>query len=807
MIKRYTLIIALAFLMSIIALAPNSGYAATGQSFENATATVQGSMLNAGYIFVPGTTILSPQPVALHLSSNNQPSYLESVLYSGGNPSSQLQFLPPNYNNQLSVADQPLSNSLFPSSSGNPTQTAGFIRVGNVLPTSSERQALTNYTAYPNYLASYPWNDQYYNNQNTTVASNVTVSITRYNTTMNLDQWSTFNIGQNQSMIIATTLSSGLFNAYFAQLYGTVNYDIFNQTGYLISTNSLSSGRTSYIDTFFMNQSTLGNGMVYISLWSNINSQIMVRVSKITLSPTTLSLNSPVKGSQDLKYANLQLSSDPFETFLDTQFKAFQFTVPSSLNNKFFSINFQYGSSLSLSSNIRVFSNQGRTAAADGSAILGRTGETWTIIFNTNTIDGWNYYLVVQPTTIPSYTLGSEQNYIFPHGPTTTYYMQVNISSSNYYRLYLESNIINTYTGQSATLTFQNGNRTNYLTVSTSYLNQLYYFVNGTYLLSITTSSSNRVNVRFEMDSISPVVNTTQVSLGLHDFAVVEFDNPYRGNTYNVSLQLLTNQTAAQYHIGIFNQYTSVTTVTPTLARPGNNYTSYNFTSSFWGSKLYAFVYPTILNDLNATLDRTSFQVSINIHEYNGISAVLTPSINVTPTSAGFYSFLKTATTNIYLQVNLTSLSSKQWFRVQIKGYNNSLLTGNLQFEFIQVPTISTTNAITSMSEYTVRTITGGIITSFGFGSMNTTATMFIYIHRPSLTYGGNITVNLLPQPTQTLEIGYPQLGPTAPSATGAPAIANIGGGGATPGFLFLPVLGLLGIAVIVRKIRSNRKN
>ena len=106
-------------------------------------------------------------------------------------------------------------------------------------------------------------------------------------------------------------------------------------------------------------------------------------------------------------------------------------------------------------------------------------------------------------------------------------------------------------------------------------------------------------------------------------------------------------------------------------------------------------------------------------------------------------------------------------------------------FTFLQAPTIGATAALTTYSEYTYKTYsTTQHETIFGFGSMNSTATMNIRISRSGFTtVPGAIRVTVMPQPTQTLELGYPAPGPIAPSASSAPAVADVG---AAPGFLFI---------------------
>lgn len=789
----------LAFVLSLSAVNPVTGQVDQTKVDVNAG----GSFLDPGYVYFPGEVVTNNQPLGYKLTGNGEPAYIETHTYAGSSPTSRTTYLPPNYKNPVYIGSNVMEESLFSTTSAtDPETTAGFMRVGHVMPTEAERDALSNYTYYKWHRNYYPWSDYLQNNENATQGASVDLEVVQNNATLKLDRWSRFMINESFPIVLSFEASIGLYVAYFAQYFGESNYRIFDSDGKFYDSGSLSGEGTDY-ETFFISELPEDSNILYIGIHADKFTELDVRVSELSTSGDKLTLGEIKKDSFDLEFSKFKQSVDSFAALESTEFVVYQFEVPEALNNKFFTFSFESMTSSMGSLTASIFSDQQKSTSTNV-PILGVTGEKWTVVFQVWDLVAWSYVLKVHETSPPVYNLGEEVGFIFPDEQHPTYYLDVLIPETGLYHMFFESYLLNQQSGGSdayVNVNVRNENSTYYTGFNDHYLNRMVYMEAGRYTFSFYSSSYDDFNLRFLLEQLSLTTTGGATGVGVIKGGLWNFASPDEANTYGIQVNMTSDEATGDFDIYVLNgQAQVITTKLQTIASDGGY--EFNVTSGAWLNDLYVFILATSITDLAGTA-RDALQVRVSITEYSGASDVPVEKaqLTATPTSDGTYSFDVGADPLVTeeLTVNLEDLPTETWVRVEIDIFDVSL---DNWLSFVQYPTINTYTQFISLAEISAKIIPDGFTYMFGFGSMNSTAQLiFDYTQDAS---EGSIVVRVLPQDTAKVDLGFPGLGEEAPSADGAPNVKGAGGGELPiPGFLALP---FLATAVIMAGYKIRRR-
>ncbi|MHA2364041.1 MAG: hypothetical protein ACXAC7_08775 [Candidatus Hodarchaeales archaeon] len=764
---------------------------------------VEGSLLNPGFVYVPSTSIFSHQPHSFGLTNGDEPTYISSVFYSGSNPYYRTNYIPPNYNNPINVGSRSFGQSLFNNPFSSNEQSAGFLKVGPILPTSQEREALTNYSYWSNPWYNYPWNDRPSFSANASANGIVGLKLTQNNATLKANQWSSFDVNESFPLTIAfEPTHAGINIIYLAQYFGDVRWSLFKSDGTVINSGSLYN-RDSYLNYFVLTD--LDNGIVYLSLAADEMSEVHVRIDETSnLNPTKLEFNKPKDESFELTEGDKPIIYDDINYFVHLEIKAFEFEVPADLDGKFFMFNFLFRSDYHISP--YIFSDNNEQSYTN-TPIYGHSGEKWTVLFNVYDLDSYNYYLNVIPSDLPVMSLNTDTSMIFPEEASPSYKYKVVISSSGLYRLSFTANTMEQGPeyGNEADLRwlFIDFNYLNGTAVS-SYVdmdyNEIIFLPKGELLINIYENSFSAINAIVSLQTINTLPSPVERVMNKLSSQYIHFVNPSADRDYEVTVALLSEDMEVEFNVYIYNELaqtidTQNIILNSLLTVPIN--VTHTYASNNWGSKFYIYLVCINVNDLSPDL-REFAEVRITITDSGSVSSDDETSLSVTPASSGHVTL--EAGFSEYVTINMANLPTKTWVRVEM-DFEEANPIFSYSIDLKQFPTINTRSSPYSFNDLTVRSNGNHQYVTLGFGSMNTTGTLEIFTQT---FVDGKITVKLLPQTTQNLGFNYPQLGNPSPKASSAPIIKGEVGAEGIPSFLFLSTIG--GIILIVLTTVVQRK-
>ena len=757
---------------------------------QSSSATLSGSLLTPSYMYISGQTMDNAKNKQFSVTSNNQAGYFNPITYDGNSYSSNSQllgYLPANFNNTGVNSLNSIFN--FPTSSTPASQRAYFLEYGNVVPTTSELDQISNplspnYISSPNYLAyaqNYPFHDANYRNKTTTSLANLQISVNSNEATINTDNWFKFDLNQSSSYSIILQAPVGIYGLVLIQNYGSTSTNYYG-TGLLPSSNlNLNGASSQYV---FLSTLSASDNLLHIELSASVQSEIYIEVKTIGQGQTDLTFNNKVEFKHDIKASDETLSSDPFRMVANSQIMNYKFVVPNNLAGKYLSIMFDYNSIYNNNGNAVAFSETSNKQIPLNSPFLATKGEVIDVVFVVVSYDAYYFSLQVVQSQGNQYFIGTNLD------------LALSYSSANYY-FNVSSDTILTYDLDTAT---------------TYYYYSYFYIYNASgYSVAYGSGSGSRVGVfkapagfytiyiygqgitQFSLHNQSVVNFNTNQEISYRNGALFSTNSftPYTYNNFiitvpgtNINSQIngIIYSSNMNSVVGSFYQTMYTTTVTSQvyIGNPGLIYIY-----------LYAsYVYPT-------NQDTVSVMFSVGGTSSNGNQSSNGQQVNVNYNTPGTFS-INSGDYGVHnLLISFSELNPKTWNIITINPSNVYTNTG---FTLSILPQINLNYySLNYFPDYRIFMENNIQKQSFGFGALANSATLSLSIYGNGGS--GSFIVSVKQMNTSELILQKQQLGTIIP-----PTSPNISGnqGSSTPGFEFVSVFVMVVAIISIRKMRRH---
>ena len=726
------------------------------------------------------------------LSTGNQPSYFTSYsflgtsVYSSGNP---YQFVPANF-------DSNHANSLYDllgfqsASYLDADSKAYFLKYGNILPTASELDAITNpsspnYISYPDYssyVSNYPYTDHNYANDTATGPATMQLSDHGIQSTINLDNWFKFNTNSTLSYSLVLEADVGLYALIVAQNYGSSTVSISSKS---TSSSSVSLSGTQANYKFFKKIDPKSN-LMHINLGSSSDSEVFICVVKLNINQRNLNLNDQVSDNHEFKISDYSYSANPFKSLEGTHVNAFKFTVPASLNGKTISFKFTYRSYFSQPSNLYIYSELTNKTLSSNSNVIAHTGEVFDIFFTTYDFDAYFYSIQVTQTTNLQYTPGNTLDLTFSTAPT----YQFSLSTTGLYEYFLDS-------GNSYSYAYiYNSTGSLVKSFSNSGIG-LVYLQPDTYYIMFSGSGLGQFGLSTKSDSSTSAQKTVNYRTG----AVYKVNTDTGLGYYSFNLSLTNpNSVGSTVYVYVYSSDLSQTLYSNSVyfSSTVSNDLTFQIPAGYSGP-IYFYIVPTTIIPSNS--DSLSLSMA-----YSTQSSSTLPSTTpvVTYDSPGTYIYPSSSYGNNYVQFNLNGLTPKTWNLVKIQANNVNV---NSYVQMSVSDSIYFNNYISNMPDYSTRKENNIPEIIFGFGSISSTATVTFNIYLQNLNSDGNLTVSLQKMNTAELVIEDQALSPVMQATNVNVDLGNFTPSGASPGFELYIFMFAITMPVLIKKIKSKKSN
>ena len=776
------------------------------QAKTNSTNSVDlsGSLLNPNYLYISGQTMDNAAGKQFSISTGNQPSYFTSYsfigtsLYSSNDP---YQYIPANFDSNSANGIYNLLG--FQSASYlNPDSKAYFLKYGNIVPTATEKDAITNpsspnYISYPDYssyMNNYPYTDQNYEGSTATDPATMQLTDHGIQSTINLDNWFKFNTNSTSSYSLVLEADVGLYAVIAVQNYGSSTISMSSKS--IPSTYfSLSGTQANYQ---FLSKFDSKNDLIHINLASSSDSEVFIRVVKLNINQRNLNLNDQVSDSHDFKVSDQSYSADPFKFLESTHVNAFKFTVPNSLDGKTISFKFSYSASnpsypyyyYSWPSNLYIFSEMSNKTVDSNSNVIAHAGEVFDILFTTYDNAYYYYSLEVIKTSNLLYTPGNTLDLTFSTAPT----YQFSVTTAGLYEYFMDI-------GYNSYCTARIYNSTGYQVsyASSSYdRTGLVDLQPDTYYLMISGSGLGEFGLSAKSSSSSSTPTTISYrSGGLYKINTVTGPNSY---SFNVSLTD-PNSFGSSVYVYVYRSDLTQIFYSNYINLPTATSSDFSFQiPGGYSGPAYFYIIPT------AIIPSTSNGISISL-SYSEQSGSTTPTTmpEASYDSPGTYLLPAGSYNTQFVQFNLNGLTPKTWNLIKIQATNVGF-NYNVQMHITDLISYSE-SAFNYMPDFSTRMENNVPETIFGFGALAPTASVSFEIYLQSTSFDGNVTISLQKMNTAELVIGDQALGPVMQATNVNVDLANFTPSGASPGFELYIFMFAITMPVLIKKIKSKKSN